>query len=241
MSQLLEKYLDHVMIYANRDEADAPDIRAELKDHLLKKIADLQENGLSSEQALSQSIQDHGDPKTVGYGLRPRFLWVDVRTHGTARGVLAIGPKAIGVVAIGGIACGVFAYGAIAVGLMSWGVLALGLMVALGGITLAPIGIAYGLIAIGLMAAGALSIGVWVAGGLAIGLICETSSCWYPIGQYTSETAPSIVIFIRNLALHLSGHTLILFWESVIVLLIVKLILSRKERNRIKNADPTLV
>lgn len=42
MSRELEKYLDHIMIYANRKEEDAAKIRAELQDHLRQKIADLE-------------------------------------------------------------------------------------------------------------------------------------------------------------------------------------------------------
>ena len=36
MSRALQKYLDRIMIYANRNDSDAPGIREELKDHLLK-------------------------------------------------------------------------------------------------------------------------------------------------------------------------------------------------------------
>ena len=45
MGRALEKYLDRVMIYANRKKEDAAQIRAEIEDHLLKKIADLEESG----------------------------------------------------------------------------------------------------------------------------------------------------------------------------------------------------
>lgn len=76
MSRALKKYLDRVMIYANRTEADAARIRAEQQDHLLKKIADLEGDGLSREDAVFQAIKDHGTPRTVGYGLRKRFSWI---------------------------------------------------------------------------------------------------------------------------------------------------------------------
>jgi len=125
MSRALKKYLDRVMIYANRNEKDAAQIRAELEDHLLKKIDDLEAGGLSREDAVFGAIEDHGHPRTVGYGLRKRFSWVDVRTHGTARGFIAIGPKAIGVFAFGGTAFGLFAFGGVALGLVAFGGLAL--------------------------------------------------------------------------------------------------------------------
>ena len=84
MSRALEKYLDRVMIYANRNEADAARIRAEQEDYLLKKIADLEESGLPREDAVFQAIEEHGNPRTVGYSLRKGFALLDVRTQGTA-------------------------------------------------------------------------------------------------------------------------------------------------------------
>ena len=76
MSRALQKYLDRVMIYANRNRKDAVRIWAELEDHLLKKIADLEAEGVSREEAVLQAIEEHGHPRTVGYGLHKRFWWV---------------------------------------------------------------------------------------------------------------------------------------------------------------------
>jgi len=76
MSQTLQKYLDGVMIYANRNEKDTAQIRKELEDHLRQKTVDLEESGLSCEDAVLQAIEDHGHPHTVGYGLRKHFYWL---------------------------------------------------------------------------------------------------------------------------------------------------------------------
>lgn len=229
------------MIFANRNEADAPVIRAELKEHLLDKADDLQANGLSTDQALSQAIEDHGAPKTIGYALRPRFKWLDVRTHGTARGIIAIGPKAVGVVAIGGIATGVFAYGVLSLGLLSCGLLGIGLLIALGGVAIAPFGAATGLIAIGLVAMGLVSVGIWATGWFIIsGLMWEGATYCYSISQETWGTAPAYIQHIYKVLIPLCTIRNI-FYESSIVLLIAKLFLSRKELNRIKKADPSLV
>lgn len=78
MSRALEKYLDRVMIYANRKEEDTAKIRVELKDHLLKKIDDLEGEGLSRDDAIRQSIKDHGHSRIVGFGLRKRFVRLKV-------------------------------------------------------------------------------------------------------------------------------------------------------------------
>ncbi len=244
MRRALEKYLDRVMIYANRNEKDATQILAELQDHLLKKIADLEAKGLSHEDAVFQAIEDHGDAETVGHGLRRRFPLVDVRTKGTARGIIAIGPKAVGIIAIGGVAVGVLSYGGISFGFMSLGLLSLGLVISIGGFSLAPLGFAFGAIALGVMAAGLLSFGVTAIGVLAISLIYDpiyVSDCAKIISYFTSETTPYFLLQIKNIANVMGGWTWLPFYISCIIFLAVKLVLSRKERKRIKNADLSLV
>lgn len=167
MGRALDKYLDHVMAYANRKQRDAIAIRAELEDHLLQKIAELEAQGLPREDAVFQAIEDHGTARTVGYGLRKGFALLDVRTEGTARGFIAIGPKAVGVIAFGGVAVGLFAFGGLAIGAIAFGWFAVAALVSCGGISLAPMGAALGLavlgrIAIGMVAGGGLGVGLWV-------------------------------------------------------------------------------
>lgn len=70
MSQALEEYLDSVLIYAKCNKRDSQKIRAELKDHLLKKIEELESQGAKHEDAVFQAIQGHGHPRTVGYALQ---------------------------------------------------------------------------------------------------------------------------------------------------------------------------
>ena len=80
-----------------------------------------------------------------------------VAIGGYARGLIAIGGVAIGGLAFGGLALGFFAFAGLALGLVSVGGLSIGLLLALGGG------------AIGLNAGGGLAIGKFAAGGLAIG------------------------------------------------------------------------
>jgi hypothetical protein len=155
------------MAYANRKQEDQIRIRAELEDHLLQKITDLEAQGLPREDAIFQAIEDHGTARTVGYGLRKGFALLDVRTEGTARGFVAIGPRAVGVIAFGGVAVGLFAFGGFAIGAIAFGWLAVAALVSCGGISLAPMGAALGLAvlgrtAIGLVAGGGLAVGLWV-------------------------------------------------------------------------------
>jgi hypothetical protein len=72
MDQTLEKYLDCIMSYAKRNEADAVKVRSELEDHLLKKVDDLKEQGLSQSEAVFKAIEDHGQPWTIGYKLQKK-------------------------------------------------------------------------------------------------------------------------------------------------------------------------
>src|SRR5512138_525425 len=142
MKGTIDRYLDQVMAVADiRDRAREAQVRAELRDHLEQKVDALVVEGYDKAEALVKAIEDHGRPVIVGYRLRPWRL-VDVRLRGTARGVIAIGPRARGIVAIGGLAIGVFAFGGIALGAVSFGGCALALLLAWGG--LAGGGLAYG-------------------------------------------------------------------------------------------------
>lgn len=125
MSRALQKYLDQVMIYTNRRPDEAAKIRLELEDHLRQKITELEAKGLPGEDAVAQAVKDHGSVRTVGYGLRKGFSLLDVRTEGTARGFIAIGPRAVGIIAFGNVAVGLFAFGTFSLGLIAFGTVAL--------------------------------------------------------------------------------------------------------------------
>jgi len=250
MERALETYLDRVMIFANRREPSASPIRAELEDHLQKKIADLEEQGLNRTDAVFQAIEDHGKPQTVGYGLREPFPWVDVRNKGTARGVIAIGPRAVGIVAIGGCAGGVFALGGFAAGLVSIGGFSLSLLLAFGGFALAPLGVAYGGFAAGLVAVGGFACGVVAAGGFAMGL-------WVPgagqmVRYFAPETVPQILRTLDGYLSFRDAESQGTWWTGQVLINAVMYglmaagfaamgILSSRETRRIREADPKIV
>jgi hypothetical protein len=166
MSQAIEAYLDRVMAYAHlREESEAMRVRAELRDHLLEKADVLTKNGTLREDAVYQTVKAHGPAPIVGYALRPKFPWVDVRTAGTARGFIAIGPKAVGVFAFGGLSIGLFSFGGVSIGVVGIGGCVLSLLAGWGGVVVTLLGLALGGCAIGLIAVGGLSIGGWTAGG----------------------------------------------------------------------------
>jgi tRNA A-37 threonylcarbamoyl transferase component Bud32 len=85
-----------------------------------------------------------------------------------AKGIIAIGAKAIGVFASGGIAIGGVTFGGVSLGLFSVGGLALGLLMAIGGC--AAGGFAWGGVGCGLIAMGGVAFGLYSFGGAAFGL-----------------------------------------------------------------------
>jgi hypothetical protein len=235
MSRALNKYLDQVILYANRKEKDAAKIRAELEDHLRQKIADLQTQGLTREDAVFQAIEDHGTARTVGYSLRKGFAWLDVRTEGTARGFVAIGPKAIGIYAFGNVAVGLFAFGNIALGAIAFGALTIGGLLSIGGISLAPVGVA-----VGLAAAGRAAFGMIVCGGLAIGLQVP-----WAIDGVSLLSGDNGLQFLQHFQTREGTLALITItlWPFLVFPILngVMCSLKRNEYLRIQKADPKLI
>lgn len=99
----------------------------------------------------------------VAYGLDP----ITGRPR-TAKGIIAIGERAIGGLAIGGMAVGGIAVGGFGLGIISISGFALALMVAVGGLAIG--GTAFGGGAIGIIALGGGAVGVYAFGGGAWGL-----------------------------------------------------------------------
>jgi len=238
MSRALEKYLDHVMIYANRKPDDAAKIRLELEDHLRQKITEFEAQGLPGEDAVFRAIEAHGSVRTVGYGLRKGFPLLDVRTEGTARGIVAVGPQAVGVLAFGNVAVGLFAFGHICLGFISFGAIALAGSVAVGGISLAPLGAALGLAAVGRVACGIVA-----GGGLAVGL----SIPWAidRVGLLSDDNGLQFLQHFRTLTRDSSGNLIFLvlaFWVFMVFPFLNGIMCSiqRDEYRRIKKADPDI-
>jgi hypothetical protein len=234
MSKAVENYLDRVMAYANRRDEEAQRIRAEQHDHLMEKFERLKKQGIPPEDAVFQAIQEYGDARTIGYRLRPKFPLVDIRTYGTARGVIAIGPRAVGVFAFGGVAVGLVAFGGLAAGLLSMGGIALGLLFVWAGMGMG--GFAYCGIAIGLIATGGIAAGVVASGALAIG-------AWVPaagqaFSHFTTETAPAwmrqLDSFIVSPQLYIKMTLIGL--PILMLTIIVPTWLQRRENRRIVNA-----
>jgi hypothetical protein len=208
MSRALQKYLDHVILFANRKEEDAKKIRAEL-----------------------EAIEDHGTARTVGYSLRRGFALLDVRTQGTARGFIAIGPRAIGIIAFGNVAVGLFAFGNITLGAIAFGALAIAGLLSFGGISLAPLGAGLGLAAVGQTAFGMIA-----CGGLAVGL-------WTP---WAIDRVSLVNVQFLQQFLTSAGQVAVLvitswFFMVFPILNGVMCSIKRKEYLRIKKIDPKLV
>ena len=78
----------------------------------------------------------------------------------TARGILAVGNKAVGVLSVGFLSVGVVSFGLLAAGLLAFGSFALGLL-SFGAVSA-------GVVAFGVIALGGLAVGVYSMGGAAV-------------------------------------------------------------------------
>ena len=229
-------YLDRVMVYADCPDEEARDVRAELEDHLVTKATELEEGGQSEVDATFDAIRQTGPADIVGYGLR-KFRWLDVRTKGTAKGFIAVGPRAVGVIACGGAALGVVTFAGAGVGLISVSGIALSLLFAFGGVAIAPVGLAYGGLAIGLIAVGGLTAGILSFGGAAAGLYANggiTASFW------TFEQAPVWMQYVTKFLGNkwLFGSITVGFWTLWAALFATMMALQGKEMRRIRAGDP---
>lgn len=235
MSRALQKYLDQVILYANRKEKESVKIRTELEDHLRQKTADLAARGVPREDAVFQAIEDHGTARTVGYGLRKGFALLDVRTEGTARGFVAIGPRAVGIIAFGNVAVGLIAFGNLALGAFAFGALAIAGLLSLGGISLAPLGAAVGLAAVGQGAFGMIA-----CGGLAVGLQVP-----WAIDGVSLLSGENGLQFLQHFQTHEGAVALvaITLWLFLMFPIMngVMCSIKRNEYLRIEKADPKLI
>jgi len=223
------------MLYANRKEEESAKIRAELEDHLRQKTADLEAEGLPREDAVFQAIEDHGTARTVGYSLRKGFALLDVRTEGTARGFIAVGPRAVGIIAFGNVAVGLFAFGNFAFGVLAFGALTIAGLLSVGGISVAPFGAAVGLASIGRAAFGMIA-----CGGLALGLQVP-----WAIDGVNLLSGDNGIQFLQHFQTHEGTVALIaiILWLllAVPVLNGVMCSIKRNEYLRIEKADSKLI
>jgi hypothetical protein len=241
MKSILDRYLDRVLIYANKPEPQSAAIRRELKDHLLQKVDDLIANGVPKEEATLEALRQHGAPKLIGYKLRGPFPWIDIRSHGTARGVIAIGPRAVGIFAFGGVAVGVFACGGAAVGLFSAGGVALGLLFAFAGLGIG--GMVNAGIAMGIVAVGGLALGVVAAGAYAMGAWVPPVTTYESISYYPVGNAPP---FLRSLESLLNADFRISQYMVIIVPVYLLMILAvrslqYREGKRVRSENDWLI
>lgn len=248
MRGTIDRYLDKVMAVADLDDpARAEQVRNELRDHIEQKIETLTAEGYDRAEALVKAVEDHGNPLVIGYQLRPWRL-IDVRLRGTARGVIAIGPRAKGIIAIGGLAMGVFAFGGVAIGAVTFGGCALGALVAWGGMAIGTL--AYGGFALGAIAFGGFAAGVIAAGGMAAGLwvpgagevlwsyfnLHTVPAWWRAIGQWLSfnprdrENFTTLISVLTTMTIAIP-----------IVFILIQLGLTKKEINRLRGIDEKLI
>jgi hypothetical protein len=211
-----------------------------LEDHVYTKVEELEKEGVPREDAIFQAIDTQGRPDVVGYGLR-KFRWIDVRSKGTARGFIAVGPRAVGVFAFGGVTMGVFAFGGVSLGVFGMGGLVLSLLLGWGGCVVSLFS-AYGGVALGALAFGGLAVGIYVTGGTALGLYAKGASgtTW---SLYSFDAAPD---WIQSMFKTIMNGS---FFATMSIILVVvwfvifgfMMYMMNKERRRIYRADPQLL
>lgn len=238
MSLAIETYLDRVMAYANRTGEEALAIREELQDHLLEKIERLRQR-MAMEDAVFTAIEESGQPLVVGYRLRPAFPLIDVRIRGTARGVIAIGPRAVGVFAFGGIAIGVFAVGAVSLGMVGIGLVTAAMFFGWAGAAVVPFGVASAGLALGLVSIGVVAVGVVAGGWYATGLWAAgvNAASFFPY-----ETVPEWIRWIGPYVMSVPEQAYLAFF-IVAVVLPVAIVGGRaihREQLRLERIDPSL-
>ena len=243
MKRILDRYLDRVLIYANKTEPEAGAIRKELRDHLLQKVEDLVKGGIPREEATLEALRQHGPPKIIGYKLRGPFPWIDIRSHGTARGVIAIGPRAVGIFAFGGFAVGIVACGGAAIGLISAGGVALGLLFAWAGLGIG--GVVSAGLAMGVVATGGLAMGVIALGGQAIGMwVPPTWGTSSISSHYTAENVPASIKALEpllNASASFDRHAVFIFLPFYLLFVFGFRYLQYREGKRIRAEDDWLI
>ena len=143
---------------------------------------------------------------------------------------------------MGGAAFGVFAFGGFAAGLVSMGGLALAVLFSWGGFAVAIAGLAFAGFALGLVACGGFACGITAVGGLACGL-------WVPhagkgFSYFTSQNVPDYLRYFDTFLARpdtFSVLSLVLVLGMLVPLLLIQLLMTRKEHLRVKRADPKLV
>ena len=188
MSKIIDLYLDRLLHTAELPEPRATELRAELSDHLHTSYEAALASGEKPEDAAFKAIQKMGEPKAVGNKISRPWQWIDIRTEGTARGFIAIGPKAIGVIACGNISCGVFSVGVISTGLIAFGALSFGIFT-------------WAAIAAGLVSIGGMAIGMVATGGVAVGWLAEGLATVAP--ATSPEFLQSLLTFPRWMMQHM--------------------------------------
>jgi hypothetical protein len=205
MIHRIEIYLDQVLGYAGLAPAEASESRNELADHLLSRVAELENEGASRDDAALQAVHEHGHPSDIGYGLRPLWPWVDVRMRGTARGVFAVGPKAVGV-----FACGYVSTGIVSCGVVSFGVLSIGLISC-------ALFLGMGVISIGAISLGVNTLGLISAGLNSAGVLCAGQNC---AGIWVFNAQNAFSYFDEQSVPYLLNHLSLMFSWNLLELIV---------------------
>ncbi len=224
IAQDLRSHITDASINQNIDDVlgrmgDPARVSAEFMDSVYENKSEVIKRLVRERLRVSRLLTDYFEysSKISFFGLP--LLHIKFRRHlnakpATARGIVAIGNRAIGAVAVGrfcfgGLCFGMFPVGLVAFGSFSSGVIAFGGFAlgicALGGITLGIL--AVGGFAFGLSAFGGFAFGLISGGGFARGVVAMGG---HTMGQYIGNPGSSneIKALIRLAYPHISGWIL---------------------------------
>lgn len=216
-NKITEIYIQRVLSVAELPAEREAEVRDEIADHLARSIEAEEKKGLNTEDATWAAIRRYGHPRMVGQRLMRPWQWVDIRQTGTARGFIAMGPRAVGFFAFGGMTCGVVSLGGMSAGLITGGGVAFGLAFAWGGIALG--GIANGGLAIGLVAMGGCAIGLVAEGAMGIGQWVSHSGKSF--SAYSSANVPNWLRSLSGLLALPRAMNAAMYWIMPLYLILV--------------------
>ena len=218
ISQDLRSHIIEASQDQNEDEVlekmgDPVEVASEFMDSIYENKSEIIERLVRERLKVKQLLADYYEyrSKIQFFGLP--LVHIKFRRHlrakpGMARGIIAIGNRAIGVIAIGRLCFGGFCLGVLPVGLVALGSFSCG-VVAIGGFAVGIM--ALGGVAAGLLAAGGIIFGLIAFGGFAFGLISGggfahgvVAMGGHTIGKYIGS--PATPYQIKSLILQAYPH-----------------------------------
>ncbi len=220
IGQDLRAHINEASLSRNEEEVlgkmgSPSEVAREFMDSIYENKNEVIERLIRERLKVKQLLADYFEYRSKAHIFGLPLLHIKFRRHlkakpGTAKGIIAIGNRAIGAVAVGRFCCGGLCFGIFPIGLVAFGSFSSG-VIAFGGFAVGIM--ALGGIAAGLLAAGGIAFGLSAFGGFAFGFISGggiaqgvVAMGGHTIGEYigTPSSAEQIKALIRQAYPHIS-------------------------------------